>query len=337
MSDPKEHLEEAQKELLIRYLDKSLEVDEESDVEHLVGSSAEASCELQELRELTMILRDHEAVYCPDPMELSDYLETGHDPSGTIAEHLVNCTTCQREMDTLRGPGPQKNMPGGLLERIIAELPDPVEGPPVRESRKWFPSIPEKLTDLFPPRWVFVGAAALVLLLVLVMYPRYGTTPRVGVSSVTWNHIGNGLHGGMWGGHALRKPHLAILLLFEDFKKPLPQKAIDDLYHALKPTQEERDRYDVIPPSQLTKIIAENKLQATNVPAILGALKERLEEGEVVLVTVRAADDRFTVYSRLFDAATGRVVAEKTTNAASYAELKTKVRQAAYSVLRGKR
>jgi len=145
------------------------------------------------------------------------------------------------------------------------------------------------------------------------------------------------LHGGVFSGPTARKPYLAIVLLFEDFKKPLPQKTIDNLYEALKPSQDDRDRYDVVPPSELTRILTKNKLQATDVPAILGALKTRWDRGDVALVTIRSAGDQFTVSGKLIDTATGSVVAEKTTDTASYSELKSKVRLATYSVLHGKR
>ncbi len=330
MSDAKEDSIDPQRELLIRHLDQSLEDDEVSEVEHLIEHNEEACRELHELEALTTIIRENQAVFCPDPAELSDFLESGYDPSGTIAEHLDTCSTCRREMDTLRATCPHEMMPLDLFERIVAELPHDVAPPPVSRAGKRFQPLIETFTTLLHRRWAAVGAAALVLLAVFVMYPRDTTTPTIGVSSVSWNHIGNSLSGGL---HAVRKPSLAFILLFEDFKKPLPQETVDELYQSLRPSQADRDRYEVVPPSKLTGIIKENKLQATDVPAILTALKTRLDGGEVVLVTVRAMGDEFTVQSKLIDTATGRVLTEGTADAASCSELKSTVRQAAHSLL----
>ncbi len=333
MSNPKEDLATVQKELLIRYLDGSLERGEEAEVEHLIERSAEASCELQEFEALTALIRSNKAVFCPDPMDLSDFTETGDDPSGFISEHLGTCGTCRHEVDMLRASGTHKIMPLGLFERVTAELPRHLSQPLVTRPGNRLLQISERLSSLFESHWVTAGAVALVLVLVMVMYPRDTPPPTIGKSTVSWNHLGNGLSGAILGGAAVRKPYLAIILFFEGFKKPLSQKAIDGLYQALKPSQQDRDRYEVVPPAELTGIITEKRLPATDVPKILEALKARLDRGEVVLVTVRALGERFSVHSKLIDVETGGVLDEKTTDAASYSELKSKVRQTAYSVL----
>ncbi|MDQ7781625.1 MAG: hypothetical protein RDU20_02020 [Desulfomonilaceae bacterium] len=330
MSDPKDELKDAQRELLIRAVDGSLPIEDKPAVERLLENDPNASCELEELLALTSILREHESVFCPDPVELSDFLDTGHDPSGAISEHLDSCNTCREEMNALRGTHGHAIMPADLLKSITAELPRDVAHLRGPKPISWFRPDPESLSSLFPFRWMTVGAAALALLLVFFLYPRYSTMPTVGTSSVSWDHIGNSLPGGL---SAAPKPHVAIVLLFKDFETPLPQETIDELYRALGPSQADRERYRVVPPSEWAGILTENNARTADVSALLAAVKARLDGGKVVLVTVRAAGDRYEVHGRLIETDTGRVIAERPGDTASSSELKSKVRHAAYSVL----
>lgn len=336
MSDSGNDSVEARRELLIRYLDGSLEDDETTEVEHLIENDRNAFQDLQEIQRLTAMIKEHGTLFCPDPVVISDFVEAGTDPEGRIAEHLRTCHSCQRDADMLRASSPEETMPRELFESVRAELPgEPVGETGTKHVRGLLESIQDYAALLLRPRIFAAGAAALAVLLLILVYPPDSKLPTIVLSKETWNHIGNSLPSSLFGKWPATKPHLAIILAFEDFKTPLSQEQIDALYKALKPSKEDLDRFEVVAPAKLSRIIAENKLKTTDMQGILGTLRKDLDLQEVVVVTVKGAGDRYGIRSKLIKTATGKVVEEHATEASSYSELIPKLRQTTYAVIGG--
>ena len=133
----------------------------------------------------------------------------------------------------------------------------------------------------------------------------------------------------------VRKPYVAIILLFEDFKKPLSQSRIDSLYKALQPSSEDMAHYDLIAPAKLSRIIAEKKLETSHADRLLSDLRKHLDLQDVVVVTVRDSGEHYGIRSRLIRTSTGETVKEHGVDVSSYSELKSRLRETAYAVLSG--
>jgi hypothetical protein len=337
MSDIKETSAHGTRELLLRYMDKSLEDEEKAEVEDLVDNNDEALRELQEIEALTAIIRDNGVIFCPDPLEISNFLEHGRDPTGKLSEHLQTCKSCQEDVALLKTSRLRANMPQDLLRSIVRELPERTTRASVDRTRGGVHTILDRILSYFRFGMPAVGAVALAFMVILVVYHRDSITQVIGKNSVAWNRVVNGLLANSSNTNSLRKPNVAIILRFEDTRQPLSHERRDALYNTLKPAKEDLERYQVIAPSQVSRIIAENKLKTSDVDGIVCALRQERNIREIVVVTIRGSDDRFNVRSTLIKASTGQVVQENATEMPTYSELKSGLRQIAYSVLSNKK
>ena len=139
-----------QREQIIRYLDGSLGGDEKTEVELLIENDRNASRDLQEIHELIGMISEHGTLFCPDPLEISDFLETGKDLGGTVSEHLRTCTSCQHDVDLLRARRPGDTMPRELLRAVHDELArDGIGKSAVQKERRWSALIREKVVSFF--------------------------------------------------------------------------------------------------------------------------------------------------------------------------------------------
>lgn len=332
MNTSEDQSAQTRRELLVRYLEYLSTEKERAEVEVLLESSEETSREMREIRRLMTVLRENPRLFCPDPLQLSDYAETGEDPTGEISEHLRECVLCQEEVKSLKTSCDKDAMPAQLLQRVMRELPDRA-GEVRATSRGWFVLVQEWLASTLRLRVLAAGAAAVALLIVLVFYPRPPVAPEIALSSVKWNDLGSKLPGAIPGMVPAEKQRVAMILLFKGFDKPFPQSTIDLLYKALRPKKEDLQRLDVLAPAQVREALTEAKVAAADVPGILLVLKSKLHLPEVVLVTVRLGKNRFTILSELVDTSSHKKLREITRVANNLTELGPTLRQAAYSVI----
>ncbi len=81
------------------------------------------------------------------------------------------------------------------------------------------------------------------------------TQPMIALSSVSWEGIPKP--------KSIQKK-AAFVVLFKDFKDPVPQKQIDSLYEALQPSMELNERYGIVSPAEISEAVKSGQVPSNN-------------------------------------------------------------------------
>lgn len=319
--------------MFLRYLEGLLAEDERTTVERLVESSEEASRELQELKNMVHLVRTNERIFCPEPWLISDFLETGRDPSSQIAQHLRECPECREEAEALAAHRKDDRIPHELLSAIKKELGIQAGHGGLEKGRRWLSSLFEMITGAFQSRLALVGAASAAVLLVFLLYPGPSVRHEIALSSITWDEIESDLGGGLLGGIPRAKQRVTTILRLTGDGKPVSREVVDSLYQALTPPKDRLDSYEFVPPAQVKEALAGAHASAGDISTVLKVLRTTLDVQEVVLVTAVLDGRRATIRSDLIDTSTGREVAAGFSATVDRVEFQSKIGAVAYRVL----
>ena len=232
--------------LLLPYVEDMITPPEKAEVEEHLSTCDQCASRAEELRETTAALKQNKQAFCPEPWELHDFAQSGNDPHGVISLHVEHCPLCSEDLGAWKMAQSEEPMPAELWNRLRERLPREAPKQVSPERPRWVQTIWESLARFWRAPAMAVGVAAAVLVLVVTFYPRDMTQPMIALSSVSWEGIPKP--------KSIQK-NAAFVVLFKDFKDPVPQKQIDSLYEALKPSMELNERYGIVSPAEISEAV----------------------------------------------------------------------------------
>jgi len=317
-------------DLLLQYLEHGLGAEESALVREHLDGCAQCRVQLEDLRRVVTVLQTEKQVFCPEMCSLYEFAVNDSDPEQILSKHVETCEACREEVEIIRAARERpERLDDEVWGQIQERLRSPVRPASPRVASEHDPAgfIQRFFTRFAVPKLAAAAAAAMILALV-VFYPGEVIQPTVAVSSISWESS-----------HKPKVPdatgrkRMALLILLKDFERPLPQKAIDNLYQALEPDMDINERYYLLTPAELKSVAKKLRFSEEGRKGSLDALRDRLGVAAVVLVTISPMEDKFSVQGEIRDTATDVVLARKRTEAVSSAELSDKNREIVRALL----
>lgn len=300
-------------DLLLPYVEDIIAPPKKAHVEEHLSKCDECRLRVEELRETTVALRQNKQAFCPEPWELHDFAQSGNDPHGVISLHVEDCPLCSEDIRTWKKALSEEPMPAELWSQVRKRLPRPAGEQILSVIPKWSQILWENLVRFWKGPAMAAGAVAAVLLLVVIFYqaPIEPMIPKA--KSIPQK--------------------TALVVLFKDFKDPLPQEQIDSLYEAFKPSTELNDRYSIVSPAETSEVIKSGKAPSDDRSAMIDRLKKNLDVSRVLLVVVFPSADKLSARIEFIDTITGKTLQTKTEEKIEQNELAERVRSDAFGML----
>jgi hypothetical protein len=316
--------------LLFPLLDASLEPQEEAWVGSHVEECPECSKEMKILDKMITIVRENEEALCPEPEDLFLLANFGEDPGGGITAHLKTCFKCQRFAELCKILPRDEIMPRQLLEKLTLEGG---KGGP----KSSLGALLWQIYDFLTLKPVMAAAVTVAALLVIALWPGAYPKPRIALSSVTWEKPSISLMTPFAKPEAVPAPtakeSLAVVIVLENFKDPMPQEEVNSLYQALRPTAAMRKNFDLMPPNDLKKFVETKKIATEEVEQILTKLLQEAAVAKAIIVRIVADGKQYSIRSKFVDIETGSIAEEAVANGLTAVDLEKKLSETAYSVM----
>lgn len=306
-------------DLLLPYLEDRLSGKDRAMIQEHINTCKECSHEIQMLERLMAKLKANKDVFCPEPHLLFDFAETGEDPEGKLARHVVRCPLCQENVAAYRAGCEVAVLP----EKVQAAYKERFSQFSSRQSdvprRSLFADLTDWLAALFKvPAFVLATAAAAILVVVLI-YPRGEIEPYIGLSSVTWKQTEDD-----FAPKSLqvpeKKPRVAVVLLFKGFKEQLPQEKIDSLYKDLNPPEEAFERFDFLMPANVQAAL-KGKTDARDEAQAQSQIVGQVDADTAMIIEVISKKSAFEIDGRAIDAKSGKTIDRQSREHVSEAQL----------------
>lgn len=305
--------------LLLPYVEKTLGPDDLTVLAAHLAECERCSSEVEALRRITTMLRDNKQVLCPEASEIYEVANRGEKARGLLSRHLEQCPQCRAELESYFEAEASEPMPRELWSKVRERLTDSAVEPRMVEEPS--PDLWERFNRWFRLPALGVAAAAAIVIVLLVF-------PREGAHLPTWEHVPRPKVT-----MGIDRPRTALVILLKDFKKPLSGKQTYDLYQALEPSIDVVEKYDMLAPATMSKVIGQGTVDAHDRRELLAGLRSDLNVSLAVLITVTPAAEGFSVESELVNVATGTPLAEKTAKAPREQDLAPVMRDAAWDLL----
>lgn len=317
--------------LLLPFLEDRLSSEDRAMVQEHINACKECSHELQMLGEFMAKLKAKKDIFCPEPEQLFEFVQTGHDPEGKLARHIEHCPLCKEDVAAYRAGCDLAAMP----EKVHAAYRERFSKLARKDADVAHKSLVERLNEwlssLFKvPAFALATAVAAILVVVLI-YPRGEIEPYIGLSSITWGQTDDEMVSKSSPFEAQRQK-VAFLLVFKDFRQRLPQEKIDKLYEALEPTPEMHKRFDFVTPGQLKDAIGKEGIKSDDTEAVMERLRKDLDVSRIVFVDVISSKDRYLIQGKLADVTGGKIVQTETEEAVQN-QLESKLRESVSALL----
>jgi hypothetical protein len=278
----------------------------------------------EELREAIAALKQNKQAFCPEPWELYDFAQTGNDPHGDISLHVEKCPLCSEDLRAWKMALPEEPMPAELWNRLREHLPRPAPRQVLPRTPQWGRIFLQNLVRWWKAPAMAAGVVAAVLVLIVTFYPRDMTQPMIALSSVSWEGIPKpkSIH-----------ENAAFVVFFKDFKIPVPQKQIDSLYEALKPSMDLNERYGIVSPAEISEAVKSGQVPSTNSTAMIDGLRKNLDVSRALVVTVFPSADKLAARIEFIDTISGKKLQTKTEEKIEQSELPERIRSEAFGML----
>lgn len=273
-------------------------------MEKHIAECAECSASIQALNETIEDLRTNKDAVCPDPWELHEFAFYGSDSAGIITEHIQDCPVCNELVQTWKSEASNEQLPKELWGRLKQALSQD-RNKQIRLQTKPAGFI-ERLRAMFDvPTWA-IGAATVVVLLAIILYPREVPQSVIALSSVTWGNVPKPKTF-----QAVPK-RTAIIILLKDFHPAVDQPAIDALYEAVAPSMDIYERYYVVPPDLIRDLVGKGLVDPSNRTIMLRKLKDHLDLTSIVNISAVSRAEGIAFEAELIDVSTGTILGKKT-------------------------
>jgi hypothetical protein len=298
----------------------------EPQIEAHLKSCTECERKAAELDRMLASLTDHKEVFCPETWQLFDFAVDGEDPTGMLTEHVEHCPACAEKVAEFQAStGKESLVPPALEHAFKTAFPASIHSP------SFWSRFADFLSSFSKAPIMVVATAAAAVLAVVILYPRGGAEPLIGLSSVSWESQLS-LMAPEKGVEDAGKPTIAVILFFKDFKQPWPQDRIDSLYRALQPTAQMKKRFAFVSPDEV-----QATLQGKGLPSSKGALLETLHKdldvSRVVTVTLKPDGEGVSFDAELVDVNSGRTAGKQSEPGVANPELASRIKGAAFSLI----
>ncbi len=299
--------------------------EERASLEKHIAECAECSALAQALNETIEDLRTNKDAFCPDPWELHEFAFYGSDAAGIISEHIQDCPVCNELVQAWKSEASNEQLPQDLWVRLKQALSKN------HNEKIWKQAKPagfiERLRAMFDvPTWA-IGAATVVVLLAIILYPREVPQSVIALSSVSWENVPKPKNF-----QAIPK-RTAIIILLKDFHPAVDQPAIDALYEAVAPSIDIYERYYVVPPVLIRDLVRKGLVDPSNLTKMLRQLKDHLDLTSIVNVAAVSRAEGIAFDAELIDVSTGTILGKKTESKLTQNELGPEIRRAALQLL----
>jgi hypothetical protein len=310
--------------LLLPYVEDTITSAEKAGVEGHLNTCDQCASRVEDLRQAIAGLKQNKQAFCPEPWELYDFAQTGDDPHGVIELHVENCPLCSEDLRAWKMAPPEEPMPAELWNRLRERLPKPAPKQVLPRTPRWGEIFLQTLVRWWKAPAMAAGVAAVVLVLVVTFYPRDMTQPMIGLSSVSWEGIPK---------PKSLQENAAFVVFFKDFKDPVPQKQIDSLYEALKPSMDLNERYGIVSPAKISEAVNGGQVPSNNSTAMIDGLRKNLNVSRVLVITVFPSADKLAARIEFIDTISGKTLQTKTVEKIEQSELPARVRSDAFGML----
>jgi hypothetical protein len=310
--------------LLLPYAENIIAAAEKADVEEHLSKCHECNLRVEELREAIAALKQNKQAFCPEPWELHDFAQSGDDPHGVISLHVENCPLCSEDLRAWKMALPEEPMPAELWNRLREHLPSPTLKQILPKRSRWSQIVLENFARFWKAPAMAAGVAAAVLLMVVIFYPRDMMQPTIGLSSVSWEGIPK---------PKSLQEKAAFVIFLKDFKDTVPQRQIDSLYEALKPSMELNERYGIVSPAEMSEAISGGEVSSHDRSAMIEGLRKKLNVSRLLIINISPSADKVTATVELIDAIDGKTLQTKTEEKIEQSELPVRVRSDAFGML----
>ncbi|MDQ1238551.1 MAG: hypothetical protein QG577_736 [Thermodesulfobacteriota bacterium] len=179
--------------------------------------------------------------------------------------------------------------------------------------QKMFSAVQDWIAPVFHVPVTAMATVAATILLLVVLLPRGGQEPFLGLSNEKWDKPQINLMAPksvkdiQVSPERAEKPRVAVLLYLRDFKKRPPQDEIDSLYRAMKPKQSLTRQIDIVSPSKVNEVMAKARINVEDINAAATALQNELGLNRILILTITAKGDGVLLDSELRDIDSGQV------------------------------
>jgi hypothetical protein len=174
-------------------------------------------------------------------------------------------------------------------------------------------AVQDWISPLFQVPVTALATVAATILLLVVLLPRGGQEPFLGLSTEKWDKPQINLMAPksvkdiQVSPERVEKPRVAVLLYFKDFKNRLPQEEIDSFYRAMKPKQSLTRRLDIVSPNKVNEVMAKTRVNVEDINAAVTSLQNELGLNRILILTITAKGDGVFLDSELRDIDSGQV------------------------------
>jgi hypothetical protein len=321
---------------LLAYAEGDMTTSEKLDVEKHLRTCTKCAGELDLIKQIVEALKTEKTIFCPEPWELQEFVDSGKDIEGRISAHIAECGFCGNDIAEMRGCCESESIPESLRKTFRTHC-----GTHYPES--FSSSFLGRLSLVLRHLWessripaMALGTAAAAVLLFVMFYPAQMDKDMVGLSSVNWTAPSGQLIPKMGinlMGAVKKKPRIAVIIVFKGFRKPFAQSNVDSIYLALQPSQDVAKLFEIVNPSEVKKILDSTPRDKSDISEIVASLRKDLSISRLVVATVVKDGNGFKLASELIDADENKTLARSTEISVTGTELVNSVKAAVYGIL----
>jgi len=317
-------------DLLLPYLEDRLSNEDRAMVQRRLNTCQEYSDELQSLEQLMAKLKANKDIFCPKPSKLFDFVETGEDPEGKLARHIERCPLCQEDVALYRARCESTVLPEKVRSLYRRRFPQRSRKRP-QTGETLFTALTEWWSSFFRVPAFAMATLATAVLVAVVIYPRGDIGPFIGLSSVAWKQPVQEFVPKSWQA-PVKRPRVAVVLVFRGFKKPWPQVKIDSLYKILNPPEQECEQFEFLSPANIQAAL-KGKIETRDESQIQSQIARTIDAETVILIEVISREPGLQIDGRAVDAGTGKTVDRKQSEAVSEPQLSSKLQEVLSAIL----
>jgi hypothetical protein len=309
--------------LLLPLLKNTLGSKESARVKNHEATCDHCKQELKSLKNVAEALKTNKNVFCPEPCEIYQFIQTGRDPDQQITSHLNECSLCRQEAEFFKTAPAHQKMPAQMWNELKKAFPQ-------RDSKK--APLKSKFTFLRLPNWslsflkipMLATASAVAILVVALFYPTGQPRLIVALSSQNWTHSANAVKlmsprsitaqtgTGAAASPKVSRPRVAIIIFLDERSSRVNQEKIDLLYRFLQPSEAVKNMFEFASPQLLKELICQGKIKTGETHELIDGLRHALNIDQAILIRILERDNKFDVESDLFDTRTGELLRQQT-------------------------
>ncbi len=169
----------------------------------------------------------------------------------------------------------------------------------------------KKVKNFFNIPMAALATAAAVALLLIMIYPRGGIEPIIGLSGETWEPPRPKLMAPQIVTPEkvpTEKLKATVVVVFENFREKPDQRFVDSAYRSLEPQTIIEAKYDFVNPSKIRQAISEGLLKAGNLTELKEGLASVIRVSRLLTVRITPNESVYDIEADLSDLKSGESI-----------------------------